>query len=89
MDELHRLGIRLVLWQIPVSKKIDEPHAQHAVPARVAELPRDRTIVVHDHDLGRNPVGTRCQPLRPDADRHVWRSQGRQLGGELALDLLR
>jgi alpha-glucosidase (family GH31 glycosyl hydrolase) len=29
IDELHRLGIRVLLWQIPVMKKLDEPHAQH------------------------------------------------------------
>lgn len=29
IDELHRLGIWLVLWQIPVLKKIDQPHPQH------------------------------------------------------------
>lgn len=27
--ELHRRGIRLVLWQIPVLKQVEEPHAQH------------------------------------------------------------
>ena len=29
IEELHRLGIRVLLWQIPVMKKLDEPHAQH------------------------------------------------------------
>ncbi len=29
IDELHRLGIRLILWQIPVLKKLDQPHHQH------------------------------------------------------------
>lgn len=29
IDELHRRGIRLVLWQIPVLKKTDQPHTQH------------------------------------------------------------
>jgi len=29
IDELHRLGIRVLLWQIPVMKKLDELHAQH------------------------------------------------------------
>jgi len=29
INELHRLGIRVLLWQIPVMKKLDEPHAQH------------------------------------------------------------
>jgi len=29
IDELHRQGIRVILWQVPVMKKLDEPHAQH------------------------------------------------------------
>jgi alpha-glucosidase (family GH31 glycosyl hydrolase) len=29
IDELHRQGIRVVLWQIPVMKKLEEAHAQH------------------------------------------------------------
>ena len=29
IDELHRLGIRVLLWQIPVMKKPGEPHALH------------------------------------------------------------
>ncbi len=29
IDELHRLGIRVLLWQIPVMKKLEEPHPQH------------------------------------------------------------
>lgn len=28
IDELHRLGIRVILWQIPVLKRIEEPHPQ-------------------------------------------------------------
>jgi len=29
IDELHRLGMRVLLWQIPVMKRLDGPHAQH------------------------------------------------------------
>jgi len=29
VDELHRRGIRVVLWQIPVMKRLQEPHVQH------------------------------------------------------------
>lgn len=29
IEKLHRLGIRVILWQIPVLKHIEEPHAQH------------------------------------------------------------
>jgi alpha-glucosidase (family GH31 glycosyl hydrolase) len=29
IDRLHDLGIRLILWQIPVMKKLEEPHIQH------------------------------------------------------------
>jgi alpha-glucosidase (family GH31 glycosyl hydrolase) len=29
IDELHRQGIRVVLWQIPVLKKLHEAHPQH------------------------------------------------------------
>jgi alpha-glucosidase (family GH31 glycosyl hydrolase) len=38
IDRLHELGIRLVLWQIPVLKKLEEPHPQHnADEAHVVE----------------------------------------------------
>ncbi len=36
VDELHRRGIRLVLWQIPILKHIDEPHAQHDMDLAMA-----------------------------------------------------
>ncbi len=29
VDACHAAGTRVLLWQIPVSKKLDEPHAQH------------------------------------------------------------
>ncbi len=29
IDWCHENGVRVVLWQIPVQKKLDEPHAQH------------------------------------------------------------
>ena len=29
IEELHRLGIRVLLWQIPVMKNLEEPHPQH------------------------------------------------------------
>jgi alpha-glucosidase (family GH31 glycosyl hydrolase) len=29
VEWLHDLGIKILLWQIPVFKKIEEPHAQH------------------------------------------------------------
>lgn len=29
IEELHRLGIRVLLWQIPVLKRLDKPHSQH------------------------------------------------------------
>lgn len=29
IEALHQQGIRVLLWQIPVLKKLDEPHAQH------------------------------------------------------------
>jgi alpha-glucosidase (family GH31 glycosyl hydrolase) len=29
IDELHRLGIHVLLWQIPVMKGLDAPHPQH------------------------------------------------------------
>lgn len=29
VDELHRLGVRVLLWQIPVLKKMETPHIQH------------------------------------------------------------
>lgn len=29
IEELHRLGIRVLLWQVPVMKKLEEPHPQH------------------------------------------------------------
>ncbi len=30
IDHCHANGIRVLLWQIPVQKKLDAPHAQHA-----------------------------------------------------------
>jgi alpha-glucosidase (family GH31 glycosyl hydrolase) len=36
IDELHRRGIKLVLWQIPVLKQMDEPHAQHDLDRAMA-----------------------------------------------------
>lgn len=29
VDELHENGMRLLLWQIPVQKQLEEPHPQH------------------------------------------------------------
>lgn len=29
VDACHAAGVRVVLWQIPVSKRLDAPHAQH------------------------------------------------------------
>ncbi|GAH71580.1 unnamed protein product, partial [marine sediment metagenome] len=29
IDKLHSLGIRVLLWQIPVLKKVEAPHQQH------------------------------------------------------------
>jgi alpha-glucosidase (family GH31 glycosyl hydrolase) len=29
VDELHRRGLRVLLWQIPVNKHLGSPHAQH------------------------------------------------------------
>lgn len=29
VDECHEHGMRVLLWQIPVQKKVSEPHAQH------------------------------------------------------------
>jgi alpha-D-xyloside xylohydrolase len=29
VDTLHQKGLRLILWQIPVMKQLDQPHAQH------------------------------------------------------------
>ena len=29
IDECHENGVRVLLWQIPVQKKLDAPHAQH------------------------------------------------------------
>ncbi len=34
VERLHAQGIKLVLWQIPVMKKLDEPHAQHDADER-------------------------------------------------------
>ncbi len=30
IDELHRQGLRIILWQIPVMKKLESPNNQHA-----------------------------------------------------------
>jgi alpha-glucosidase (family GH31 glycosyl hydrolase) len=31
IDDLHARGIRLILWQIPVLKNLNEPHPQHEI----------------------------------------------------------
>jgi alpha-glucosidase (family GH31 glycosyl hydrolase) len=31
VEELHRRGIKLILWQIPTLKKMDEPHTQNSL----------------------------------------------------------
>jgi alpha-glucosidase (family GH31 glycosyl hydrolase) len=49
VEELHRRGIRLILWQIPVLKKMDEPHPQHD-PDQLTAL--ERGFVLRD-DSGR------------------------------------
>lgn len=36
IDELHRRGIKLVLWQIPVLKQMDDAHAQHDLDRAMA-----------------------------------------------------
>jgi len=36
VDDLHRRGIKFVLWQIPVLKALDAPHAQHDRDVRYA-----------------------------------------------------
>ncbi len=35
VDECHAAGIHVLLWQIPVQKRLEEPHAQHDADERV------------------------------------------------------
>ncbi len=47
IEELHRLGIRLLLWQIPVMKKSDTPHPQHDVDEQYMA---EKGYCVHEAD---------------------------------------
>jgi len=89
VDELHRLGIRVLLWQIPVMKKLDEPHAQHdADEACMIE----KGYCVHDADGQPYRVrppwfrdGLVLDVTNPDAVRW-WLSKRAYLLDELGVD---
>lgn len=49
VDELHQLGIKLVLWQIPVLKAVEESHPQHEA---------DRMYALEQGYCVRNPDGS-------------------------------
>jgi alpha-glucosidase (family GH31 glycosyl hydrolase) len=46
IDEIHRLGMKIILWQIPVMKKLEESHAQH--DADQATMLEKGYCVLHD-----------------------------------------
>lgn len=52
IEELHRLGIHVLLWQIPVMKKLEEPHPQYD---------RDETYLIEKEYCVREADG---QPYR-------------------------
>lgn len=64
-DSLHDAGIRLVLWQIPALKAIDEPHPQHDADVAYAQ---ERGLVIHRRDGRpyRNPAFWFRDALIPD-----------------------
>ncbi|HRF47734.1 MAG TPA: glycoside hydrolase family 31 protein [Anaerolineales bacterium] len=90
VDDLHRRGIRLVLWQIPVLKQLDAPHAQQDADRQHAT---EAALVVREAD-GEQPYRVRPfwfhDAYVPDftspAARAWWQAKRRYLVDELGVD---
>lgn len=89
IDECHAQGIRVLLWQIPVQKRLEEPHAQHET---------DEAYMLKQGYAIRNEDGSpyRCQgwwftdglvlDFTNPAARDWWFSKRRYLFDELGID---
>ena len=88
-DALHAAGIRLVLWQIPVLKALDAPHAQH--DADIAHAVANGYVVMDAAGSPyRNPAFWFRDALIPDlTDAAVadwWLAKRRYLLDEVGID---
>lgn len=89
VDRCHEVGIRVVLWQIPVHKLLDQPHAQHdADGARM--LAEGLAVVEADGTPYRNKGWWFTDALIADftnpATRDWWFGKRRYLFEELGID---
>lgn len=88
-DALHETGIRLVLWQIPVLKATDAPHAQHDADVAHA-VEQGYVIRMADGEPYRNPAFWFRDALIPDlTDSEVagwWLAKRRYLVDEVGVD---
>ncbi|MBL8094585.1 MAG: hypothetical protein JNL73_10470 [Anaerolineales bacterium] len=90
VDDLHRRGIRLVLWQIPVLKQLEAPHVQQDADRHHAT---EAELVVREAD-GEQPYRVRPfwfhDAYVPDftspAARAWWQAKRRYLVDELGVD---
>ncbi len=89
IDRLHEAGIRLLLWQIPALKAIDEPHAQHDADIKHA-LENGFVIRNDDGTPYRNPAFWFNRALIPDftnaAATNWWLAKRAYLLDELGVD---
>ena len=88
-DALHALGIRLVLWQIPALKHIEDAHAQHDADTHYA-LEHDFVLRMENGDAYRNPAFWFKSALIPDftsaAATAWWMEKRAYLLDEMAID---
>jgi alpha-glucosidase (family GH31 glycosyl hydrolase) len=89
IDELHRRGLRVVLWQIPLVKNPDEPHPQRSLD--VEAIVRNRWCTLDaEGEPYRNPGWWFPGALLPDLTNPEaldwWLSRRRYLVEELGVD---
>jgi alpha-glucosidase (family GH31 glycosyl hydrolase) len=88
-DALHAAGIRLILWQIPALKHIDEPHPQHDADRDHAQEQGFVLRAASDEPY-RNPAfwfnGAMLPDFTSEAATRWWLSKRRYLLDELGID---
>lgn len=89
IDALHAQGLRLILWQIPVLKRLDERHAQHEHDIAHA-LERGLVLENEDGTPYRNPFfwfnGALIPDFTSDEATAWWMYKRRYLLDELGVD---